>query len=101
MDFKRIIIALWRLFICSYILGKYRVLVAEIHHGDILYFSFLRKQQKASFHTVHRVVREKLNFGLRVCRIFSCVFFLDFSSVFLVGLDVGGVAVGSSFALLD
>ena len=30
------------------------------------------KQQKEAFTQVHRVVRKKLNFGLRVCRIFSC-----------------------------
>ena len=36
-------------------------------------FSILRRKQQSSFYTVHRVVREKLNFGLRVCRIFSCV----------------------------
>ena len=52
--------------------------VVEIHHGDFFIFHFTRKQQKkakASFHTdtVHRVERENLNFGLRVCRIFSCV----------------------------
>ena len=44
--------------------------VVEIYHGDILYFSFLRKQQKIaknSFHTVYRVVRKNLlNFGLRI-----------------------------------
>ena len=47
--------------------------VVEINHGDILYFPFClnsTKQQKTSFHTVHRVVRENLNYGLRVCRIF-------------------------------
>ena len=53
MAFKRRIIALRRLFICSYILGKYRVLVDEIHHGDILYFPTPlvnnKKQQKAAF----------------------------------------------------
>ena len=41
-----------------------------------LFFIHFVKQQKvakASFHTVHRVVRKKLNFGLRVCRICSCV----------------------------
>ena len=51
--------------------------VVEIHHGDILYFpTSLVKQQKKkklAFTTVHRVVRENLNYGLRVCRIFSCV----------------------------
>ena len=66
MDFKRIIIALWRLLICSYILGKYRVLVAEIHHGDILYFSFLRKQQKAAF-TQYKVLCAK-------CLILACAY---------------------------
>ena len=34
------------------------------------------KQQKEAFTQVHRVVRKKLNFGLRVCRIFSCVILL-------------------------
>ena len=35
-----------------------------------------QKQQKATFYTVRRVAREKLNFGLRVCRIFSYVLLL-------------------------
>ena len=40
--------------------------VVEIYHGGILYFSFLRKQQKVAkgiFHTTHRVVRKNLNCG--------------------------------------
>ena len=51
--------------------------VVEIHHGDFLYFPIplvnSKKQQKAAF-TQYTVVleREKLNFGLRACRIFSC-----------------------------
>ena len=47
-------------------------------------FHFTRKQQKqqlASFHTVRRVAREKLNFGLRVCRIFSCEKYLLLKNV--------------------
>ena len=53
------------------------ILLFEIHHrGWFSLFSihFVKQQKvaKASFHTVHRVVRKKLNFGLRVCRIFSC-----------------------------
>ena len=54
------------------------ILLFEIHHrGWFSLFSihFVKQQKvaKASFHTVHRVVRKKLNFGLRVCRICSCV----------------------------
>jgi hypothetical protein len=36
-----------------------------------------KKNSKASFHTVHRFVRKNLNFGLHICRIFSCVIFFD------------------------
>ena len=76
MAFNRIIHRSFRLFICPYPLinrwvfccWKFTIVIFFIFH-------FTRKQQKqqlASFHTVHRVVRKKLNFGLRVCRIFSC-----------------------------
>ena len=47
--------------------------VVEIHHGDFFYSSFhfeQLKKEKASFHTVQRVERENLIFGLRVCSIF-------------------------------
>ena len=49
--------------------------VIEIHHGDILiYFPFClnsANSKKLISHTIHRVVRKNLNYGLRVCRIFS------------------------------
>ena len=35
--------------------------------------SLTAKTAKSSFHTVPRGVRKNLNYGLRVCRIFSCV----------------------------
>ena len=47
----------------------------KIHHGDILHSSFHSETAKTAtsqLYTVHRVVRENLNYGLRVCRIFSC-----------------------------
>ena len=50
--------------------------VVEIHHRDILYFPTQlvnsKKQQKAAFTQYTVLSREKLNLGLRVCRIFSC-----------------------------
>ena len=54
---------------CIYQL-KVEYFVIEIHHGDILYFSFLCKQQKVAFQQYTVLQRKKLNFGLCVCRIF-------------------------------
>ena len=49
--------------------------VVESHHGSFLYFptSLVNsKNSKKQLSHIHRVVRENLNYGLRVCRIFSC-----------------------------
>ena len=35
-----------------------------------------QNSKKLATYTVHRVVRENLNYGLRVCRIFSCVVYI-------------------------
>ena len=56
--------------------------VVKIHHGGFPYFSFTsvssKKDQKAAF-TRYTVLKHKnLNFGLRVCRICSCVIFFYF-----------------------
>ena len=42
-------------------------------------FHFTRNSKNSDqleLYTVHRVARENLNYGLRVCRIFSCVYLL-------------------------
>ena len=50
--------------------------VVEIHHGDILYFPTSLINSKNSKKQLSRSTpccEQKDNFGLRVCRIFSCV----------------------------
>ena len=60
----------------------YSLIILLLKSTMVIFFifqllSYTAKTAKSSFYTVHRVVREKLNFGLRVCRIFSCVINID------------------------
>ena len=60
--------------------------------------------KKLATYTVHRVVRKNLNYGLRVCRIFSCALFLNgpyFLILFLIYFQGRAIFWGNYILFLE